>query len=97
MEELTSTNPMPTFANFDADCLDDYDALGTVATVDCQLEKSYTWSECINACEIIRQFLAEKHMGSELLAFETFQHKLRVKRIDVASSQLSIKSFSNKK
>ncbi len=50
-----------------------------------------------NSCEIIKRFLAEKNMGPELIAFETFQHKLRVKRINAASSQLSIKSFFQRK
>jgi hypothetical protein len=38
-----------------------------------------SWQECFNSCEIIKRFLAEKNMGYELIAFETFQHKLRVK------------------
>jgi hypothetical protein len=36
-------------------------------------------------------------MDKELLQFETFQHKMRVKRIDAATSQLSIQSFFYKK
>ncbi len=37
--------------------------------------------------------LSGKNMEKELIQFETFEHKMRVKRIDAATSQLSIKSF----
>jgi hypothetical protein len=32
-------------------------------------------------------------MEKELIQFEALQHKIRIKRIDAATSQLSIKSF----
>ncbi len=97
MEDLTSANLIPSFDNFELDNFDDYDALRSVGTVDCQLDKTHTWTDCLKACEVVREFLAEKLMGSELVAFEAFIHKLRVRRIDAVSSQLSIKSFFNKK
>jgi len=47
------------------------------------------WTSCLAACDIIKQFLSEKkNMDKELIHFEQFTHKLRVKRIDAASSQL---------
>jgi len=52
-----------------------------------------SWTECIAACDIIKHFLSKKNMEKELVQFETLQHKMRVKRIDAATSQLSIKSF----
>jgi hypothetical protein len=52
-----------------------------------------SWQECFNSCVIIKRFIAEKDMGSVQVAFETFQHKLRVKQIHATSSQLLIKSF----
>jgi hypothetical protein len=52
-----------------------------------------SWMECIAACDTIKRFLSRKNMEKELIQFETFQHKMRVKRIDAATSQLSIKSF----
>jgi hypothetical protein len=97
MEYLTSANLLPSFDNFALDNFDDYDALCSVGTVDCQLDKTHTWNDCLKACEVVREFLAQKLMGSELVAFEAFTHKLRVKRIDAVSCQLSIKSFFNKK
>jgi len=70
-----------------------YEPIQEVNNVQLQDLPAISWKECFNSCEIIKRFLAEKNMGSEQIAFETFQHKLRVKRIDAASSQLSIKSF----
>jgi hypothetical protein len=54
---------------------------------------SVSWTECLASCDIIKRFLSEKNMEKELIQFEQFQHKLRVKRIDAATNQLSIKSF----
>jgi hypothetical protein len=42
---------------------------------------------------MIKQCLSEKNMDKKLIQFEALQHKIRVKRIDAATSQLSIKSF----
>ena len=56
-------------------------------------EHKYTWSECLAACDIVKQFLQQKDMTSEMLAFDSFQHKLRLKRINTVTSQLSIKIF----
>jgi len=58
----------------------------------CQKYEAGKWKS-----ETIKQYLSEKNMDKELLQFETFQHKMRVKRIDAATSQLSIKSFFKKK
>jgi hypothetical protein len=85
MEDLTSTNLLSSFDNFELDNFDDYDSLRSVGTVDCQLDKTYTWNECLKACEVVREFLAQKLMGSELVAFEAFMHNV------------TIKSFFNKK
>jgi hypothetical protein len=63
--------------------------------MDC--EYKYTWNECLASCGVIKQFLEQKQMASELLAFDSFQHKLRLKRISTVTSQLSIKSFFTKK
>jgi len=52
-----------------------------------------SWHDCLLSCDVIRQFLEERNMSSELIAFEALQHKLRVKQIESVSSQLSIKSF----
>jgi hypothetical protein len=54
---------------------------------------SVSWKECLASCDIIKQFLSEKNMEKELIQFEALQHKIRIKQIDAATSQLSIKSF----
>jgi len=56
-----------------------------------------TWADIFKSCEDIRQFLMAKQLNSEVIAFESVLHKLRLKRMDNASSQLSIKSFFQKK
>ncbi len=56
-----------------------------------------TWADIFKSCEDIRQFLMAKQLNSEVIAFESVLHKLRLKRMDNASSQLSIKAFFQKK
>jgi len=84
-QEQTTTMPiLPSFDEF-------------AASIEIDIEpeplRSVSWTECLASCDIIKQFLSEKNMEKELIQFEQFQHKLRVKRIDAATSQLSIKSF----
>jgi hypothetical protein len=87
-ENATTTPILPSFDDFSASILtnDQTQSLPMIS-----------WTECTAACETIKQYLSEKNMDKELLQFETFQHKMRVKRIDAATSQLSIKSFFKKK
>jgi len=84
-QEYTTTTPvLPSFDDFAATMQVDDEP---------QSLSNVTWMECIAACDTIKQFLSGKNMEKELIQFETFQHKMRVKRIDAATSQLSIKSF----
>jgi hypothetical protein len=52
-----------------------------------------TWTEIFKSCENIRQFLMAKQLNSEVIAFESVLHKLRLEGIDTALTLLSIKSF----
>lgn len=88
MEDLMSSSMLPSFDIPDTDMMIDDE-------VPVQVDKSYTWNECLASCDIIRQFLVENDLSSELLAFDGFQHKLRLNRMSKATSQLSIKSFFN--
>jgi hypothetical protein len=81
---------LPSFDNFEPS----FEELNNILP---QGHLAISWEECFNSCEIIKRFLAEKNMGPELIAFETFQHKLRVKQINAAASQLLIKSFFQRK
>jgi hypothetical protein len=84
-QEYTTTTPvLPSFDDFAATMQVDDEP---------QSLSNVTWMECIAACYTKKQFLAGKNMEKELMQFETFQHKMRVKRIDAATSQLSVKSF----
>lgn len=55
-----------------------------------------TWAECFISFESILQFFIAKELGSEAIFSESFLHKLRMKWMDMMSSQLSIKSFFQK-
>jgi hypothetical protein len=92
LELLMNDSLLPSFDNFDPD---EYNDGAPDSTMDC--EYKYTWNECLASCDVIKQFLEQKQMASELLAFDSFQHKLRLKRISTVTSQLSIKSFFKKK
>jgi hypothetical protein len=91
LQELMDDSPLPSFNNFDPDDHND----GGPDSMDC--EHKYTWNEYLASCDVIKQFLEQKEMTSELLAFDSFQHKLRLKRISTVTSQLSIKSLFMKK
>ncbi len=56
-----------------------------------------TWADIFKSCEDIRQFLMAKQLNSEVIAIESVLYKLRLKGMDNASSQLSIKSFFSEK
>jgi hypothetical protein len=65
---------LPSFDNFEFDNFETF--LQKVNNIQPQGLPAIFWQECFNSCEIIKRFLAEKNMGSELIAFETFQQLL---------------------
>jgi hypothetical protein len=85
--KLKQATTMPILPSFDAFAasIENNDELEPLPSV--------SWTECLASCDMIKCFISEKSMHKELIQFETFQHKLRVQRIDAATSQLSIKSF----
>jgi hypothetical protein len=52
------------FNNFKPDYCND----GEPASLDYSIEKPYTWNECLACCDVMKQFLEQKDMTSELLA-----------------------------
>jgi hypothetical protein len=83
-EQTTTTPILPSFDEFAASIeMDD----------EPEPLPSVSWTECLASCDMIKQCLSEKNMDKKLIQFEALQHKIRVKRIDAATSQLSIKSF----
>ncbi len=97
IEEFEKENSAPlapmllSYDNFEFDNFEPF--FQEVNNIQPQGLPAISWQEFFNSYEIIKRFLVEKNTGSELITFETFQHKLRVKRIDAASSQLLIKSL----
>ncbi len=83
-EQTTTTPILPSFDEFAASIEMDNEP---------EPLPSVSWTECLASCDMIKQFLSEKNMDKKLIQFEALQHKIRVKRIDAATSQLSIKSF----
>jgi hypothetical protein len=56
-----------------------------------------SWAQCMACFEIISSFLSEREFREEKVALDGLVHRLRMKRLDATTSQLSIKSFFNAK
>lgn len=56
-------------------------------------KRASTWAECFAACDILKDFLTEKNLESEKMALERLTHRLRMRRVDTVTSQVSIRLF----
>jgi hypothetical protein len=60
-------------------------------------QQKTSWVQCMACFEIISSFLSEKEFREEKVALDGLVHRLRMKRLDATTSQLSIKSFFSAK
>jgi len=60
-------------------------------------QQKTSWAQCMACFEIISSFLSEKEFREEKVALDGLVCRLRMKRLDATTSQLSIKSFFSAK
>jgi len=60
-------------------------------------QQKTSWAQCMACFEIISSFLSEKEFREEKVAIDGLVRRLRMKRLDATTSQLSIKSFFSAK
>jgi len=60
-------------------------------------QQKTSWAQCMACFEIISSFLSEKEFREEKVALDGLVRRLRLKRLDATTSQLSIKSFFSAK